>query len=242
MSGAKTPELEVLSDPDALAHRVADWLTEVARETRGPFRIALAGGETPRPLYRNLATAPWREAFPWSRTAWFWGDERFVPPDDPRSNYRMAREALLDRAPVPAAGVHAVPTLGMSPEQAASTYERTLQAIYGATRLDPARPLFDVNLLGLGPEGHTASLFPGTAALAERMAWVVAVLAVKEEPRITLTYPVLESARHVAFLVAGAQKRAALRRLLRGDVALPAARVHPVGELRIFADRAAAGG
>lgn len=242
MSGAKTPELEILSDPDALARRVANWLTEVARETRGTFRVALSGGETPRPLYRNLATSPWREAFPWSRAAWFWGDERFVSPDDPRSNYRMTRETLLDRAPVPAARIHAVPTLETSPEQAAAAYERTLQTLYGAARLDPARPLFDVNLLGLGPEGHTASLFPGTAALAERERWVVAVLGVKEEPRITLTYPVLESAHRVAFLVTGVEKRAVLRRLLRGDVALPAARVHPAGELRIFADRAAAGG
>ena len=154
---------------------------------------------------------------------WFFGDERFVPHDHPDSNYRMVRAAMLDAAPVPAANVHPIPTDGL-PAEAARRYERELQEFYGAATLDPQRPLFDVVLLGLGEDGHTASLFPGTAALEERKRWVVDVLNPKQEPRITLTYPALESTRALAFLVAGAAKRAILGRVWAGED-LPAARV-----------------
>lgn len=125
--------------------------------------------------------------------------------------------------------------------QAAAAYERELKSFYGAEQLDPSRPLFDVVLLGLGPDGHTASLFPGTAVLAERERWVAAVLGAKSEARITLTYPALESSRHAAFLVVGGEKRAMLRRLREADETLPASRLHPAGSLCIFADVAAAG-
>ena len=134
----------------------------------GSFAVCLSGGSTPQRLYEHLAGPPYRDAFPWSRTHWFWGDEQFVPHDDALSNYRMVREALLSRAPIPAVNIHPIPTEGLSPEAAASAYERELKSFYGADHLDPARPLFDVNLLGLGPDGHTASLFPGSAVLAER--------------------------------------------------------------------------
>ena len=154
-------KLEILADPEALSHRVADWLLEMATAKDGIFAINLSGGSTPRRLYERLAGPPYRDTFPWSRTHWFWGDERFVPHDDALSNYRMVREALLSRAPIPADNVHPIPTEGISPEAAASAYERQLKSFYGAERLDPARPLFDVTLLGLGPDGHTASLFPG---------------------------------------------------------------------------------
>ncbi|MGH7056834.1 MAG: 6-phosphogluconolactonase [Acetobacteraceae bacterium] len=234
-------ELEVLADPDALARRVADWITAKAVAKAGAFAIALSGGSTPRKLYQDLAGPPSREQFPWARTHLFWGDERFVSPDDARSNYRMVREALLADAPIPEANVHPVPTVGLSPEEAAAAYERELEAFYGAERLDPARPLFDVTLLGLGPEGHTASLFPGTAVLAERTRWAAAVIGAKAEARITLTYPALESSREVAFLVAGIAKRDILARFQRGEADLPAVGLHPVGALRVFADRAAAG-
>jgi 6-phosphogluconolactonase len=241
MTGASQARLEILADPDALAHRVADWLLTTANAKRGSFAVALSGGSTPRLLYQLLAEPPYRAAFPWLRSHWFWGDERLVPHEDPESNYRMAREALLSQAPIPETNIHPIPTEGMSPEPAASVYERELKSFYGAEHLDPARPLFDVTLLGLGPDGHTASLFPDTAVLAERDRWVAAVLDAKSKARVTLTYPVLESSRHVAFLVAGAEKRAIFSRLRRGDHGLPAARLQPAAEVTWFLDRAAAG-
>jgi 6-phosphogluconolactonase len=186
-----------------------------------------------------LASAE-RDRIPWDRVHWFFGDERFVPHDHPDSNYRMAREAMLDAAPVPAANVHPIPTAGQ-PAQAAQRYENELQDFYGAATLDPQRPLFDMVLLGLGEDGHTASLFPGTPALRERDRWVVDVRSPKAEPRITLTYPALESTRASAFLVAGANKRAVLARVWRGED-LPAARLQGRVAPDWFIDRAAAPG
>jgi 6-phosphogluconolactonase len=240
MTGSSESNLEILADPEALARRVADWLLELATAKAGVFAVALSGGSTPRRLYEHLAGPVYREVFPWSRTHWFWGDERFVPHDDPESNYRMALEALLSRAPIPAINIHPIPTEGIGPQAAASTYERELKSFYGAERLDPVRPLFDATLLGLGPDGHTASLFPGTAVLTERDRWVAAVIGAKREARITLTYPTLESSRHAAFLVTGKEKRAIFVRLRHGDETLPAARLRPAGALWTFADAAAA--
>ena len=239
MTSASEAKLEILADPAALARRVADWILELATANDGNFTVALSGGSTPQGLYERLAEPPYIDAFPWSRTHWFWGDERFVPHNNPLSNYRMVREALLSRAPVPAINIHSIPTDGLSPEAAAFSYASELKAFYGAERLDPARPLFDLNLLGLGPDGHTASLFPGTAALTERNRWATAVIGAKAEARITLTYPTLESSRHTAFLVAGKGKRAILGRLRRGDDRLPSAHLHPTGTLCIFSDTAA---
>jgi 6-phosphogluconolactonase len=241
MTSVAEAKLEILADPEAVARRVADWLLAAALAKTGAFAVALSGGSTPRPCYEHLAGPAYRDAFPWSRTHWFWGDERFVPHDDPLSNYRMAHLALLSRAPIPAANIHPIRTEGLGPDAAASAYERELKLFYGADRLDPARALFDVNLLGLGPDGHTASLFPGTEVLAERERWVAAVIGAKEEARITLTYPALESGRQVAFLVTGKDKRAIFARLRRGDGLLPAARLHPAGTLWLFGDAAAAG-
>jgi len=241
MTNSSEAQLETLADPEALARHVAEWLVAVASQNDRSFAVALSGGSTPRRLYELLASPPHRETFPWARTHWFWGDERFVPHDSSQSNYRMVREAMLARAPVPRANVHPVPTEGVTPDAAALAYEQDLRTFYGASALRPDRPLFDVTLLGLGPEGHIASLFPGTAILKERTRWVGAVIGAKPEHRITLTYPALESSREVAFLVAGAAKRAVLEQLLQGDPELPAAHLHPVhGTLRIFADRAAA--
>jgi 6-phosphogluconolactonase len=152
----------------------------------------------------------------------------------------MTREAMLARAPVPAANIHPVPADG-TPEEAASRYERTLQEAYGAAVLDPARPLFDITLLGLGPDGHTASLLPGEPVLEERVRWVAAVSHGRPEIRITMTYPVIESSRQVAFLVAGKEKTAIFKAICAGGSDVPAARVRPVGELVWFVDRAAAG-
>jgi 6-phosphogluconolactonase len=232
-------QLEILADPEALARRVADWLLAISTARASTFTLALSGGGTPRKLYELLSRPPYHAAFPWHRTHLFWGDERFVPHDDESSNYRMVREAMLSRAPIPTANIHPVHTEGLTPDAAASDYERELQSFYGAERLDRARPLFDVTLLGLGPDGHTASLFPGTAVLEERERWAAAVVGPKPT-RITLTYPALESSRHVAFLVAGKEKREIFSRFQRGEPTLPAARLRPTGTLHLFADTAAA--
>ena len=241
MTSLSDAHIEILADAEAVARRAADWLLAMASSKEGRFAVALSGGSTPRRLYELLASSPYRDSFPWQRVHWFWGDERFVPADSEDSNYRMVREAMLSRAPIPADNIHPVPTESMTPDEAASDYERTLQSFYGSATLRADNPLFDVTLLGLGPEGHTASLFPGTPTLKEREHWVRAVTGVKAEPRITLTYPAIDSSDEVAFLVTGSAKRPVLEKLFGGDETLPAAHVHPVTEsLRFFLDRAAA--
>src|SRR5690348_12551814 len=237
---APSGRMEILEDPAALARRVAEWMTATVLAVKTRCRISLSSGSTPKMLYGLLASEPFRGRFPWSRTSWYWGDERFVPRDDPESNYRMAREAMLAKAPVPPENIHPVPVDG-APEDAARRYERTLQEAYGAVTLDPGRPLFDVTLLGLGSDGHTASLLPGEPVLEERWRWVAVVSHGRSETRITMTYPVIESSRRVAFLVAGSEKAAILREIRSGDSQAPAARLRPRGELLWFVDRAAAG-
>lgn len=227
--------IEAVKDLEELAHRAARWITDLAASSRGRFAICLSGGSTPRRLYQLLADAPYREAMPWDRVHWFWGDERFVPWDHPDSNYRMAREAMLAHVPAPAQNIHGITTTG-DPVEASRAYERVLKSYYGADTLDSARPLFDIELLGLGPDGHTASLFPATKVLEERQRWVAELVGAKPEVRITLTYPPLESSRHTSFLVAGADKREPLTRVLAGDLELPAARLRPAGELVWFVD------
>ena len=177
---------------------------------------------------------------PWEKVELFWVDERTVPPDHAESNYRMTREAMLSKTPVPPANIHPVPADG-TPDDAATRYERTLQAAYGATMLDPARPLFDITLLGLGPDGHTASLLPGEPVLEERKHWVAAVSHGRPEVRITMTYPVIDSSRQVAFLVTGKEKAPIFKTIRARNSQVPAARVRPVGQLIWFVDRAAAG-
>ncbi len=234
-------ELHVSADAEALAHDAARVLTEAALAKPGVVRIALSGGSTPKRTYEVLADPPLRERFPWDRVHWFWGDERFVPPTDKDSNFRMTREAMLNRAPVPAANVFAVPTVGLSAAVAASEYEARLKREYGADTLDPARALFDVCLLGLGDDGHTASLIPGEPVLEERTRWVAEVGHGRPEVRITITYPVIDNSAVVVFLVAGAGKRAVLADVLSGHSQVPAARLHPAGKLLFLTDRAAAG-
>jgi len=232
--------LEILANADDLARRAADWMLDAALAKEGYFAVCLSGGSTPQRLYERMTAPPYRDRFPWSRMHFFWGDERFVPHQDPLSNYHMVREALLSHVPVPPENIHPIPVEGVCADEAAAIYERELKSFYGAERFDRARPLFDVTLLGLGTDGHTASLFPGAAVLAERERWVAAVAGAKPETRITLTYPALESCANAAYLVAGKGKCAVLAKLRGGDSGLPAARLNPIGSLFIFADAAAA--
>ena len=234
-------KVEISPDKDTLAERFADWLVARYEDSTGRFALNLSGGSTPKSIYALLATEAYRRKFDWERIHVFFGDERFVPPDHPDSNFRMAREALLSQVPIPEENVHAVPTVAVDPAVAASQYERTLKSFYGKDTLDLARPLFAVTLLGLGEDGHTASLFPGTEALTERARWVAAVVGAKPEPRITMTYPALASSRAVVFLVAGGGKREMLARLLDGDRSIPAAHVESAGDLTVFCDEAALG-
>jgi 6-phosphogluconolactonase len=239
-NGDMTERVQIFPDSAAVAHQVAEWMTSAALEAKDTFRVSLSGGSTPKTLYALLASDEFKSRFPWQRVSWYWGDERFVSYDSSESNYRMTREAMFDKAPVPAENIHPVPVDG-TPEEAAQRYERTLKEAYGATILDPARPLFDVTLLGLGPDGHTASLLPGEPVLEERTRWVAAVSHGRPEVRITMTYPAIESSRRVAFLVSGREKATIFRAIRAGESQVPAARVHPVGELFWFVDAAAAG-
>jgi 6-phosphogluconolactonase len=238
--GEAIGRMEIFPDRLMLARHTAEWMTAAALRSSGPFRVSLSGGSTPKPLYALLASDEFQKRFPWRRVSWYWGDERFVPHDHPDSNYRMVRESLLDEAPIPPHNIHPVPTDGTA-EEAALRYERTLQEAYGSKTLDPARPLFDITMLGLGSDGHTASLLPGAPALEERERWVVAVLLGRRGARISLTCPAIESSRHVAFLVAGREKAAVLGAIRAGGSPLPAARLRPLGEVLWFVDRAAAG-
>jgi 6-phosphogluconolactonase len=208
------PEVHVVSDPDALTRTAAEEIARAADAAvakRGRFLIALSGGSTPARLYALLASDAFAGRLEWSCVHVCWGDERCVPPDDPASNYGMARRALLDRVPLPAANVHRMRGEEV-PAQAAVAYASELRTLAADAAVAPR---FDLVLLGLGADGHTASLFPGTAAVRERQRWVVAH-AVAAEPawRITLSPVVINAAAEVLFLVSGADKATALRRVL----------------------------
>ena len=232
--------MTVFADPQAVAEAVANWLVkEAAGKPR--FAISLSGGSTPKRLYETLATAAFRDRFPWDKTEWFFGDERFVPADDKDSNFRMVREAMLSKVPVPGSNVHAFDTAASSPEESASRYDEMLKRFYGSETLDPSRPLFDVTLLGLGPDGHTASLIPGQPVLEERTKWVSAVAEGRPEARLTLTYPAIESSGAIAFLVTGADKAEMLAHVRSGAEDVPAGRLRSQAEAHWFVDKAAAG-
>jgi 6-phosphogluconolactonase len=230
----------VVADPAALAATAAAHL--MARIAANPGRIAicLTGGSSPKQLYQLLATDACAKRIPWDRVHWFIGDERFVPPSDPLSNMAMARSIFLDRL-APKDHIHPIPTDAASPDESAQRYERELKTFYGANDLDPKRPLFDVVLMGVGPDGHTASLFPGYPALAETRRWVTGVPQAHVEPfvpRVTLTLPALASCREMLFEVAGKEKRAILDKLSK-DESLPANRARSIGETVMLVDRAA---
>jgi 6-phosphogluconolactonase len=238
-------DARVLPDLVSLSRAVLEETFPIIREAvtkRGRFAIALSGGHTPGKMYSLWAQSEqYRNKTPWDRVHLFWSDERFVPADDPRSNYRMARETLISQVPIPAENVHPMPTNLSSPEECARAYETELLKFFGS---EP--PAFDVQLLGIGDEGHTASLFPGSPALGEKVRWVAAVRVAAEPPqRITLTPVVLNQGRNTFFLVAGEGKRAILS-AIRDELAskpsqYPAARIHPAREPVWFLDQAAAG-
>jgi 6-phosphogluconolactonase len=238
-----SPEVQVVDDAAALADTAARSVHDrawAAVQARGRFTIALSGGSTPKALYRRLASGP---PLPWDKVELCFGDERPVGPDDPQSNARMVREALTGHPFIPPDKVHRIE--GELPAaEAASRYEQTLRRLFPGTTTFPR---FDLVLLGLGPDGHTASLFPHSAALGEQNAWVVANWVEKfHTRRITLTYPVLNAAAEVLFLVSGADKIWALKQVLEGDARVedvPARGIRPVsGRLTFLVDRAAAAG
>jgi 6-phosphogluconolactonase len=224
----------VVPGPAELAEAAASWTAERitrAVAARRACYLALAGGETPRGCYERLTRAPYRDGLPWQSVFIYWSDERQVPLDDPASNYAMAKVALLDHVPIP-------------PEQVFPLVGDPTPALRRVPADASGRPRFDAIHLGLGEDGHTASLFPGSPALEEAQALIAYVHDAPKPPpeRLTLTVPVINAARAVLFMVQGASKREPLARVLRRDPALPASHVQPVdGELQFIADRAAAG-
>jgi len=238
--------LLLFPDPAALARAAADDFARRAAgavAARGRFTVALSGGTTPRRLYELLASETYRVRIPWDMTHLFWGDERHVPPDDPQSNYGMVREAMLSKVPIPEPNVHRIEAELPDASEAAARYDGEVRRFFGLAQ--GQFPSFDLMYLGLGPEGHTASLFPGTTALVVEDRLVVATWVAKlDADRITMTYPVFRDARAVVFLVEGAAKTQILAAVRNAATAAdyPAGRIQPHdGELLWFADRAAAG-
>ena len=232
-----------VADPTALAAAAAEHVLARTAANRGRVAICLTGGSSPKHLYQLLTTEPYRNRLPWHRVHWFIGDERFVPVDDPLHNMGMARATFLDRC-APPEHIHPIPTATADtadPDSGAALYQRELRSFYGADALDSARPLFDLVLMGVGPDGHTASLFPGDPALDETAHWVVGVPKANVAPfvpRVTLTLPTLASCREMLFVVAGMEKRAILTRVFAGEN-LPANRARSAGETVWLVDRAA---
>lgn len=238
-------EIRKLTTPQELFAAAAEEVVRAANQAvaqRGRFTIALSGGSTPKSLYNLLATNA-RTTFPWDQTYFFWSDERHVPPSDPESNYRMADEAMLSKVPVAASNVFRIPAENPNADAAAQVYDQTLQKFF---QLKPGEfPQFDLILLGIGPDGHTASLFPESAGLQEKSRLVIANWVEKfRTSRITFTLPVLNAAHTVAFLVSGTDKAPALHAVLEENAPgerYPAKLVHPSdGKLIWFLDRAAA--
>jgi len=242
---ASTPELfvKVLADPETLARAAASRFAGLARESvaaRGRFAVALAGGSTPRRVYELLAGEEFREAVDWENVHVYFGDERAVPFDHADSNYRMASESLLSRVPLPPENVHRMTGEGDAAANA-RLYEDELRGFFG----DAPWPALDLVLLGMGDDGHTASLFPGTAALEERRAWVAANPVEKLNAfRLTLTAPAINHAGHVAFIVTGGGKAGVLAEVVEGPREprrLPSQLIEPrAGALDWFVDEAAA--
>jgi 6-phosphogluconolactonase len=245
MRMSSSADIRILTTPQELSEAAAEEVLRAAKEAvaqRGRFTIALSGGSTPKNLFNLLATNA-RNVLPWDRTFFFWGDERHVPPTDPDSNYRMADETMLSKIPVAAGNVFRIAAENPDAAAAAEAYEQTLRKFF---QLEPGQvPVFDLILLGMGPDGHTASLFPNSAGLQEKSRLVIANWVDKlKTSRLTLTLPVLNAARCVAFVVSGADKATVLKTVLEDDVPgeqYPSKLVQPKnGKLIWLLDRAAA--
>jgi 6-phosphogluconolactonase len=240
------PTVTVMDTPEAVARGAAERFVALGREAvaaRGRFTVAFSGGSTPRALFQLLAREPFRAQPAWDRLEVFWGDERCVAPTHQDSNYRMAKEALLDHVPIPPERVHRIPAEREDVAAAAADYEAELARVLGGTP-GGTPPALDLILLGMGPDGHTASLFPGTTALGEQRRWVVANWVPKfSTNRVTLTYPILNRGAQVLFLATGADKADVLREVLEGPddrQRLPSQGIRPTaGGLTWLVDQAA---
>jgi 6-phosphogluconolactonase len=240
MASSDPRKIIPVADTAVLAKAAAELLLARIAENSGRIAICLTGGSSPKQLYELLATEAYRGKIPWDRVHWFIGDERFVPVSDVRNNMATARRIFLDRF-APASHIHPIPTDTANPDEAAVHYEHELKSFYGAGALDPVRPLFDFVLMGVGPDGHTASLFPGYPAVEEKARWVVGVPQANVEPfvpRVSLTLPALASCHEMLFEAAGGSKRSILTRVFSGEN-LPASRARSTGETVWLVDTAA---
>jgi 6-phosphogluconolactonase len=235
-------EITVLPDTEAMALEVAQRFADLAREavaSRGRFSVALSGGSTPGASYALLAQTPFREQIPWDGVHLFWGDERCVPPDHPESNYRLANESLIAGVPILPDNIHRIPG-ELAPEAAARAYDNSLHDFFCGPY-----PRFDLVLLGLGKDGHTASLFPGSPVLEERERLALAVTAIYEDrpaQRVTLTLPAINSTRYAIFVVSGTAKAGIVQAVLEGtERRFPAQWVQPTaGQVAWLMDEEAA--
>ena len=235
-------EMHIASDTGRLSHDLAAWLSDYIKDVlskRDRFTFVLSGGSTPKQLYALLAEPPYKDAIDWEKVHFFWGDERAVPFEDARNNAKMCYDELLNKVPVNPDHIHIMRT-DIAPEESASEYEKVLKQYF-----DDSETTFDFVLLGMGDDGHTLSLFPGTEVIHEENAWVKAFyLPAQEMFRITLTAPVVNNAACVAFLAAGAGKAETLKHVLKGDSNVdlyPSQIIKPIkGQLHWFVDQAAA--
>lgn len=236
-------EMTVVESASQLAEKGAELFSDAAREAvaaRGQFAAAISGGSTPRAMHRLLATEPYRSRIPWPRVHLFWVDERLVPLEDPASNFGAAQRDLLDQAPIPPGNIHPM-TRCDTPVSATTAYQKVLQDFF--RQREDGFPVFDLILLGIGTDGHTASIFPADRSAIDTQAWVVAVKGgIPDVDRLTLTAPVLNHARAIVFLVAGSDKAAVVKTAISDAASgLPASRIQPVnGRLCWILDRAAA--
>jgi 6-phosphogluconolactonase len=209
-------QVAIYPDTEALSHDAARFIIQAANEAivrHGRFTLALSGGSTPQKLYSMLGEEPYRDLLNWGLVEVFWSDERCVPPDDAESNYRMAREVLLNKVPIPASQIHRMPADEIDREAASQAYSTEMRRVFSTSGV----PGFDLIQLGMGPEGHTASLFPHQDSLHEEQRLVIPVSVPKPPPpRLTFTPPVLNAARNVLFLVTGAEKEEAVQAVLEG--------------------------
>ena len=239
-------DTRIFPDLESLSLAAMDETMRIIGESmaqRGRFTIALSGGHTPLRMFQLWAGEPYRDDTPWDKVHLFWGDERYVPHDDVRSNFRLARDTFISRVPIPPGNVHPIPTVSAAPDKSAETYEKELRECFG---VDP--PQIDLQLQGVGEEGHTASLFPDSPALFEKQRWVLPVVApppISPPERLTMTPVVLNRGRNTFFLVCGEEKRqivAGLRRETSPQTSrYPAAQIQPAGPVLWFLDQAAAG-